>query len=192
MKEGNMTGTINVNYTLIPDEAEVWLALAADVSDIETMIPTTVDDDLGELGWTFAGLINDENGISLTPSSEVMKYNGFGHRNYRTKIKNGELETGFTALEVQNPIIKAITLPGSAANRIGPPQNIQVYVLYRVVDEDTAGGTIVWVTLSSAAIQVDAHSGFVEAGQTEIGMKVYHTTNADGDIFEVVDDEDES
>lgn len=185
-----MTGTINPNQTLIPDEAEVWLALAADVTDIETMIPDTVTTDLAGLGWTFVGLIDDENGISLTPSSEIMKYNGFGHRNYRTKIKNGELETGFTALEVQKPIVKAITLPGSAANKIGPPQNIQVYVLYRVVDEDAAGGTIVWVTLSSAAIQVDAHSGFVEAGQTEIGMKVYHTTNADGDIFEVVEDDE--
>lgn len=186
-----MTGTINPNYTLIPDEAEVWLALAADVTDIETMIPATVDDDLAALGWDFTGLVNDEKGISLTPSSEIMKYNGFGHRNFRTKIKNGELESGFTALEVQKPIVKSITLPGSAANRIGPPQNVQVYVLYRVVDEDTAGGTIVWVTLASAAIQVAEHSGFIEAGKTEIGMKVYHTTNADGDIFEVVE-EDES
>lgn len=185
-----MAGTININYTLIPDEAEVWLALAADVTDIETMIPTTVDDDLAGLGWTFVGMINDENGIPLTPTSEIMKFNAFGHRNYRTKIKNGELESGFTCLEVQKPIVKSITLPGSAANRIGPPQNVQVYVLYRVVDEDTAGGTIVWVTLSSAAIQVDAHSGFVESNQTEIGMKVYHTTNADGDIFEVVEDDE--
>lgn len=185
-----MTGTINVNYTLIPDEAEVWLALAADVSDIETMIPETVSSDLDALGWEFVGLINDEKGIPLTPTSEIMKFNGFGHRNYRTKIKNGELESGFTCLEVQKPIVKSITLPGSAANRIGPPQNVQVYVLYRVVDEDAAGGTIVWVTLSSAAIQVSEHSGFVESNQTEIGMKVYHTTNADGDIFEVVEDDE--
>lgn len=181
-----MTGTINVNYTLIPDEAEVWLALAGDVSNIATMVPAAVDSDLAALGWEFAGMVNDENGISLTPTSEIRKYNAFGHRNFRTKIKNGELETSFTALEVERSIIKSVTLPGSAANKIGPPQNIQVYVLYLVRDEDSAGGTIVWVSLAPAAIQVANHSGYIESSQTEIGMTVYHTTNADGDIFEVV------
>lgn len=187
-----MSGTINPNHTVIPDDAEVWLALAADVTDIETMLPDTVDDDLDALGWEFAGLLNAENGISLTPSSEVMKFSGFGHRNYRTKIKNGELESGFTAQETQRPIIKAITRPGSAPNRIGPPRNVQVYVLYRVVDEDTTNGIILWATLTPSAVQVANDSGFKEASLSEIDMKVYHTTDAAKDTFHVAAVEDES
>lgn len=185
-----MSQPVNPDYTLIPDEAEVWVMFKADVANIADKIPATPTatiEELVELGWNFVGYIDDEKGIPLTPTSEVKKYNAFGHRNFRVKIKNGELETSFTPLEVLSPIVKKLSLQGSAPNKIGPPKNVQVYLLYRVVDEDIPGGGMVWVTLRPAPVQPDSHSGFKEGEKTWVEMKVYHTTNAAGDAFQVVD-----
>jgi hypothetical protein len=105
--------------TLIPDQAEVWLKLASDVTDITTMIPTSVTDDLVALGWEFTGLIDDKKGIPLDPSIEVKEYDAFGHPKFRVKLKKGKLTTGFTALET-NTVTKKIVLPGSAPTRSAP------------------------------------------------------------------------
>src|SRR5205814_3473553 len=127
--------TVNADLTLIPDQAEVWLKLASDVTDITTMIPSSVTDDLTALGWEFSGLIDDKKGIPLDPSIEVKEYDAFGHPKFRAKLKKGKLDTGFTALET-NAATKKIVLPGSAANKIGIPKDVQIYVLYKFVDED--------------------------------------------------------
>lgn len=187
-----MAQLVNPDYTLIPDEAEVWVMFAADLAgaSIADKIPDSPDatnEELEALGWDFTGYIDDEKGIPLTPSSDVRKYNAFGHRNFRVKIKNGELETTFTPLEVLNPVVKRLSFQGSASNKIGPPKNVQVYLLYRVIDEDLVGGGMVWVTLRPAPVQPDAHSGFKEGEKTWVDLKVYHTTDANGDIFQVID-----
>lgn len=186
-----MAQLVNPDYTLIPDEAEVWVLFASDLEgSIASKIPSTptaTNEELTTMGWAFTGYIDDEKGIPLTPTSEVKKYNAFGHRNFRVKIKNGELETSFTPLEVLNPIVKRMSLQGSAPNKIGPPKNVQVYLLYRVVDEDLVGGGMVWVTLRPCPVQPDSHSGFIEGEKTWVEMKVYHTTDAAGDTFQVVD-----
>lgn len=187
-----MVQKVNPDYTLIPDEAEVWVIFASDMdgASIADKIPDAPDatnEALEALGWGFTGYIDDEKGIPLTPSSEVKKYNAFGHRNFRVKIKNGELETSFTPLEVLSPIVKRLSFQGSAPNKIGPPKNVQVYLLYRVIDEDLVGGGQVWVTLSKCPVQPDSHSGFKDGEKTWVELKVYHTTDAAGDTFQVVD-----
>jgi len=179
------SGIINPDATLIPDQAEVWLALKSDVTSIASMIPTLPDEDLDALGWEFTGLIDDKKGIPLDPSIEVKEYDAFGHPRFRVKLKKGKLETGFTALE-NNTTTKKIVLPGSATNRIGIPKDVQVYVLYRFVDEDTATGTIVWVSLTPAPVELKSHGGIIDGELSFAEMVVHHTTDANNDVFEVV------
>jgi len=178
------TPTVNADLTLIPDQAEVWLVLASAVTDIASMIPTTVDDDLDALGWEFTGLIDDKKGIPLDPSIEVKEYDAFGHPKFRVKLKKGKLNTGFTALET-NTTTKKIVLPGSAPNRIGAPKDVQIFVLYKFVDEDR---TTIWVSLTKAPVELKAHGGIIDGELSWAEMTVHHTTNADNDIFEVVSD----
>jgi hypothetical protein len=178
---------INPDATLIPDKAEVWLILASDVTDITTLIPATPDADLSVTLWGFSGLINDQKGIPLDPSIEVKEYNAFGHPLYRVKLKKGKLNTGFTALE-WNLVTRKIVLPGSARNKIGRPKNVQIYVLYRFVDEDVAGGSRVWVSLRPAAAELKSLSGIIE-GEESLAAEItlHHTADALGDVFQVVD-----
>lgn len=181
---------INPDATLIPDGAEVWLILASTI-DAETgiapKIPATPDADLVTLGWEFSGLIDDKKGIPLDPSIEVKEYDAFGHPSFRVKLKKGKLKSGFTALET-NEATKKIVLPGSAPNKIGAPKNVQIYVLYRFVDEDTAGGSRVWVSLRPAPVELKAHGGIIEGELSFAEMVVHHTVDAAGDVFQVVDE----
>ena len=181
-----MPEAINPDATLIPDKAEVWLALAADVTDIATMIPATPDADLDALGWDFTGLISESKGINLEPSIEVKEYDAFGHPIFRVKLKKGKLKTGFTALE-RNAVTNKIVLPGSGPGKIGIPKNVQVYVLYRYVDEDTGQGQIVWVQLTPAPVETKSLSGIIEGELWSAEMTVHHTADANGDVFQVVD-----
>lgn len=179
-----MVSTVNPDATLIPDQAEVWLALKADVTDIADMIPDSPTDDLDALGWEFSGLIDDKKGIPLDPTIEVKEYDAFGHPKFRVKLKNGKLNTGFTALET-NATTKKIVLPGSASNKIGAPKDVQVYVLYRFVDEDNS---IVWVTLRPAPAELKAHGGILDGELSWAEITIHHTADASGDVFQVVDE----
>jgi len=179
-------GTINSDATLIPDKAEVWLMLADGVTNIADHLPENPGDDLAALGWDFSGLIDEKKGIPLNPEIEKKVYNGFGHPRFRVKLKNGALETGFTALE-RNATTKKIVLPGSAPGKIGIPRDIQIYVLYRYVDEGTAEGQIVWATLTKAPVEIKSTSGIVEGELFSAECVVHHTADANGDVFEVID-----
>lgn len=179
------TPVINANATLIPDKAEVWLILKSAVTDPTTLIPTTPTDDLSLLGWQFSGLIDDKKGIPLTPTIEVKEYDAFGHPKFRVKLLRGKLITGFTALE-SNTTTQQVVLPGSASNKIGTPRNVQVYVLYRFVDDDTTVGSRVWVTLTAAPVELKAHSGIIDGEMTWAELAVHHTTDANNDIFQIV------
>ena len=180
-----MVATVNTEFTFIPDEAEVWLALKSDVSNISSMVPNDANADLEAIGWEFCGYLDEKKGISLNPSIEVKKFNAFGHPKFRVKLKNGEVETGFTILE-ENAVTRKIVLPGSAANKIGAPKDVQIYVLYRVIDKDTADGVRVWVSLTPAPVETKDHSGFVDGELTNVGCVVHHTNDAVGDVFEIV------
>lgn len=175
----------NPDLTLIPDEAEVWLALKGDSTALaEDMIPAAVTDDLDELGWEFCGLIDADKGIPLDPTIEVNEYDAFGRPRFRVKAKKGKLNTGFTALET-NTTTKKIVLPGSAANKIGAPKDVQIFVLYRFIDEDR---TTVWVSLTSGLAELKGHGGIIDGELSWADITVHHTTDAAGDIFEVVTD----
>lgn len=175
---------VNASNTVIPDEAEVWLKLAEDVDDITTMIPANVGDDLVGLGWEFTGYIDADKGIPLDPTIEVKEYDAFGHPKFRVKLKKGKLNTGFTALET-NATTKKIVLPGSASNRIGAPKDVQVFVLYKFVDEDR---TTIWVQLTKAPAELKGHGGIIDGELSWADITIHHTTNATGDVFEVVQD----
>ena len=178
-------GTIDADATLIPDQAEVWLMLKADVDgDYSSKIPTSVNADLEALGWLHSGLIDDKKGIPLDPSIEVKEYDAFGHPKFRVKLKNGKLITGFTALET-NAATKKIVLPGSTAKKIGRPKDVQVYVLYRFVDEDR---TTMWVQLTPAPAELKAHGGIIDGELSWAEIAIHHTADAAGDIFEIVND----
>lgn len=176
---------VNANNTLIPDQAEVWLILKSAVAngDITPKIPTSPTADLAALGWEYTGLIDDKKGIPLDPSIEVKEYDAFGHPAFRVKLKKGKLKTGFTAVET-NAATKKIVLPGSASNKIGAPKDVQGFVLYRFVDEDRA---TVWVQLTPAPFELKAHGGIIDGELSWAEITVHHTTNAAGDIFQVVD-----
>lgn len=176
-------GAISSANTLIPDQAEVWLALKSAVADITTMIPTSATADLAALGWSHSGLIDDKKGIPLDPSIEVKEFDAFGHPKFRVKLKNGKLNTGFTVLET-NSVTKKIVLPGSAPNKIGAPKDVQIYVLYRFFDEDRA---TVWVSLSPAPVELKSHGGIMDGELSWAEMTVHHTTDANTDVFQVVD-----
>lgn len=177
-------GIVNADLTLIPDKAEVWVALKSDVSDASTLAPTNVNVDLLTLGWAFAGYIDADKGISIAPSVEFKEYDAFGHPRFRTKTKKGKLDTGFTLLET-NAVTRKIVLPGSAANKIGIPKDVQIYVLYKFVDEDR---TTIWRQLTPAATEQKGDSGIIDGGLRWFEMTVHHTANAAGDVFEIVTD----
>lgn len=179
---------INPQATVIPDKAEVWLALKSNVSNINSMIPATVTSDLAALGWEFCGLIDDQRGIPLEPSVEVKPYNAFGHPQFRVKLRNGTLKTGFTVLE-SNSVTRKVVLPGSGAGKVGIPRDIQVYVLYRFVD---ATVTRVWVSLTPAPVEVTAHGGIVDGELSFAELMVHHTANSSGDVFQALSNGDES
>lgn len=181
-----MVSTVNPDATLIPDQAEVWLALASTVTTPSSLIPPSLTTDPGTIGWTFVGYIDDKKGIPLDPKIDVVDFDAFGHPKYRRKLKNGDVTTGFTAIE-WNDLTRQIVLPGSAPNRRGIPKNIQVYILYRVVDLDVTTGTIMWSTLTKAPIEMTGTSGFVEGQEWWAEFKVHHTTDANNDVFAVVD-----
>jgi hypothetical protein len=180
-----MPVTVNPDATLIPDQAEVWVALKSTVTSISSMIPATPSDDLSALGWSFCGLVDDKKGIPLDPSIEVREYDAFGHPQFRVKLKNGKLKTGFTALE-RNTVTKQIVLPGSTSNKIGAPKNVQIYVLYKFVDQDITNGTTCWVSLTAAPVELKGTSGIVEGEAFWADLTVHHTTDANNDIFQVV------
>lgn len=175
---------INPEATLIPDKAEVWIALKADVADIATMIPATPTADLAGLGWSHSGLVDDRKGIPLDPTIEVKEYDAFGHPNFRVKLRKGKLKSGFTVFEI-NDVTRKFVLPGSTPKRIGIPKDVQIYVLYRFIDEDRS---TVWVSLTPAAVEVKSHGGVVEGELSFAECVVHHTANATRDVFEVVDD----
>ncbi|QFG10032.1 major tail protein [Mycobacterium phage IdentityCrisis] len=179
---------INPAATVIPDKAEVWIALKSDVTDINgvipaSMIPSAPTDDLEALGWEFSGLIDDKKGIPVNPAIEVKPYDAFGHPRFRVKLKKGTLETGFTVLET-NSVTRKFVLPGSSAKRIGIPKDVQIFVLYRFVDEDIAR---VWVSLTPAPVEVKSHGGVVDGELSFAECVVHHTATADGDVFELLD-----
>lgn len=178
-----MVATINPDATIIPDKAEVWLALKADVVDIAEMMPQNADDDLEDLDWEFSGLIDDKKGIPLDPSGEVKEYDAFGHPVFRTKFRKGKLKSGFTVLEY-NPVTRKIVLPGSAPGKLGIPKDVQIYVLYRFVDEDI---TRVWVSLRPALAELKGHGGVVDGELSFAEITVHHTADAAGDVFDYLD-----
>jgi hypothetical protein len=179
-------GVINPDATLIPDQAEVWLILKSAVTDPTALIPATPTADLAALGWQFSGLIDDKKGIPLTPTIEIKEFDAFGHPKFRIKLLRGKLITGFTALET-NATTKQIVLPGSSANKIGVPHDVQVYVLYRFLDQDTSAGSRVWVSLTAAPVELKAHGGILYGELSWAEMAVHHTTDANNDIFQIVD-----
>ncbi len=174
---------VNFDATIIPDGAEVWVAHKADVTDIALMYPTNPSADLEALGWDEVGLVDAADGIPLDPNIEVKEYDAFGHPRFRVKLRKGKLDTGFTIFE-DNEVTRRIALPGSAHNKIGIPKDVQLYVLYRVVDEDRG---LVWVSERPGAAQVTAATGFKEGEIWSRTIKMLHTANALGDAFHVVD-----
>lgn len=178
-------GIINPNATIIPDHAEVWVVLASAVTggSITSMIPSTPTADLGALGWSFCGLIDDKKGVPLTPTIEVKEYDAFGHPLFRTKARKGKLQTGFTVLET-NSVTKTIVLPGSAPNKLGAPKDTQVYVLYRFIDATLER---VWVSLRPALAETKSHGGLIDGELSFAEVAIHHTNDANNDVFQVVD-----
>lgn len=178
-----MVQTANPDLTIIPDKAEVWLFMASDVTDISTKIPATAGADLDALGWSLTGLVGEK--IPLTPSGEVKEFDAFGRPAYRMKFRKGKLQSGFTALEY-NAVMQKLILPGSAGNKIGIPKNVQIYVLYKWVDEDVAGGTRIWVSLRPALAELKSLAGINDGEEWSAEIVVHHTADANRDVFQTV------
>lgn len=181
-----MAQTINPELTVIPDQAEVWFVLKSDVVDaaaLAAMTPTTADDDLEALGWEEVGLIDNKKGIPLDPSGEIKEYDAFGHPIFRTKFFRGKLTSGFTALE-WNTVTRKFVLPGSAADKIGAPRDIQGYVLYRFVDEERA---TCWMALRPAMLELKDKVGLVEGELSSAEIVVHHTNDSNNDVFQIID-----
>jgi hypothetical protein len=174
---------INPDATIIPDKAEVWLALKSEIVSLATIAPDAVGDDLEDLGWQFCGLIDDAKGIPLEPSIEVKPYDAFGHPQFRVKLRKGTLKTGFTVLET-NSVTQKIVLPGSASGKLGIPKDVQVYVLYKFEDDDA---TRIWYSLTAAPVELKSHGGIIDGELSFAEMVVHHTSNADNDVFQVLD-----
>lgn len=174
---------INPDATIIPDRAEVWLALKSEVMGLNSIAPEAVGDDLADLGWQFCGLIDDAKGIPLEPSIEVKPYDAFGHPQFRVKLRKGTLKTGFTVLET-NSVTQKIVLPGSANGKLGIPKDVQVYVLYKFEDDDV---TRIWYSLTAAPVELKSHGGIIDGELSFAEMVVHHTSNADNDVFQVLD-----
>jgi hypothetical protein len=179
-----MVSTINPDATVIPDKAEVWLALKSGVTSLAAITPVDATQDFEALGWSFSGLIDDKKGIPLDPAIEVKPYDAFGYPQFRVKLRKGTLKSGFTVLET-NAVTKTIVLPGSASSKIGIPKDIQVYVLYRFVDDST---TRAWMSLRPAPIELKSHGGIVDGELSYAEMAVHHTADANNDVFLVIDD----
>lgn len=177
--------TGNPDLTLIPDKAEVWIALKSEVTNLTAMTPTTASADLAALGWQFSGLVDDKKGIPINPEGEVKEYDAFGRPRFRTKFRKGKLTSGFTALEI-NDATRKIVLPGSASNKIGAPKNVQIYVLYRWLDEDVSGGSRIWMSLRPALAELKSHGGMVEGELSFAEIVVHHTADANGDVFQTI------
>jgi hypothetical protein len=173
---------INPDATIIPDKAEVWLALKSNVQSASSLIPSTVSTNLSTLGWEFCGLIDEAKGIPLEPSVDVKEYDAFGFPRFRVKLRRGGLKTGFTVLET-NAVTAKIVIPGSSGNKLGIPKDVQVYVLYKFADDIQ---TRIWVSLTPAPIELKAHGGIVDGELTYAEMVVHHTANASNDVFQVV------
>jgi hypothetical protein len=181
-----VTGVINADATVIPDQAEVWLLPKASApTGITSFIPALPTSDLSALGWSFCGLIDDKKGIPMTPTIEVKDYNAFGYPQFRVKLRNGKLMTAFTALEI-NSCTRQFVLPGSTAAKKGPPKNVQFYVLYKWTDNDITNGTKIWVTLAACPIELKTMGGIVEGELSWAECNVHHTTDANRDIFQEV------
>lgn len=180
-----MVQAANPDLTIIPDRAEVWLALKTDVSSISSYIPTSADADLDALGWKLCGLIDDKKGISLDPAGDVKEYDAFGRPAFRMKLKKGKLTTAFTALEY-NDVTRKVILPGSSSNKVGIPKNVQIYVLYRFYDDDVSGGTRIWVSLRPALAELKNHGGIIDGELQFAEIAVHHTSDANNDVFQVV------
>lgn len=174
---------INPDATIIPDKAEVWLALKSEIVSLATIAPDAVTDDLADLGWQFCGLIDDAKGIPLEPSIEVKPYDAFGHPQFRVKLRKGTLKTGFTVLET-NSVTQKIVLPGSASGKLGIPKDVQVFVLYKFEDDDV---TRIWYSLTAAPVELKSHGGIIDGELSFAEMVVHHTSNADNDVFQVLD-----
>lgn len=185
------TPQINPDATLIPDKAEVWLALKdavdAKTNGVSDMMPDTPDDDLDGLGWEFCGLIDNAKGIPLDPSGEVKEYDAFGHPIFRVKFRKGKVVTGFTLLE-ENDVTAKVVLPGSETGKLGIPKNTQIYVLYRFIDLDTgAKGNRVWVSLRPALAELKSHGGIIDGELSFAEIAVHHTADANRDVFQVIE-----
>ena len=160
-----MPGVVNTNATLIPDQAEVWIALKSSVTSISAWIPTSPTIDPTTLGWSFCGLVDNQQGIALDPSIEIKKYDAFGHPKFRVKLKNGDLTTAFKALEKTNAAVKQIVLPGSAANKIGFLSNTAEEALLKKpeqrqkIAEALYKGIVAYVDTLSHPQQVATKSG---------------------------------
>lgn len=177
---------VNPDATVIPDEAEVWIALKSDFPNgVTTKIPATPDADLAALGWGFIGLIDDKKGIPIEPGGEVKEYDAFGRPAFRKKFRKGKLNTGFTVLE-WNDTTRKIILPGSTNDKIGIPKNTQIYVLYRWVDEDVPTGSLVWVSLMPGLAELKGNSGVVDGELVSNEIVVHHVPDSNGDVFKIV------
>lgn len=177
-----MAVDINPDATLIPDQAEVWIQLKEDVADIATVTPSLATDDLEALGWDFVGLVDDKKGIPIDPTIELKEYDAFGHPVFRTKLRKGKVKSGFTIFE-DNATTRKIVLPGSASDKIGIPKDVQIYVLYKFVDEDR---TQLWVSLRPAAAELKSHGGVVDGELSFAEIVVHHTADSNRDVFKRV------
>ncbi|NKT99822.1 hypothetical protein GS917_18730 [Rhodococcus hoagii] len=177
---------VNADATRIWDGAETYVIDAADVSDINTLVPADVDATL-DPKWLFVGLQDADAGVPVTPELEIVHYDGFGHPRYRSKARRGSVTTGFTAFE-DNPVTRKFVLPGSAPNRVGAPKGIRFYVLYKFEDE---GYTDILITTRPALLELSSHSGKTEAGQESYEMTCHHANDANGDVFIRVETEPE-
>ena len=179
-----MTGVINADASHIWDDAEAWIMAKADAGgDITSKIPASPDADFAALGWLFVGLIDAKKGIPVDPKIDVKKFDGFGYPSYRTKASKGEVTTGFTALE-DNATTARIVLPGSDADHIGIPKDMQFYVLYRTVDQGLADE--VRVSKRPALLELKSHSGAVEGEQESYEFVAHHSPDENKDIFKRV------
>lgn len=177
-----MVAPVNPNASHIWDEAETWVIEAKDVpgDDITAFLPTSLDDDLEELGWAHVGLLDASAGIPVTPEMEINHYDGFGHSRYRSKGRKGSLTTGFTALE-DNVVTRKFVLPGSASNKIGAPRSVYFWILYVLRDEDIV--TDIRVSTRPALLELTNHSGAVEGEQEMYEITCHHANDSNRDVF---------
>ncbi len=179
-----MVATINADASHIWDEAEVWIQSKTKVDaagGIANVMPAFSDGDFSAKGWDYVGLIDAGKGIPVEPEGELKEFDGFGFAAYRSKFSKGKLKTGFTCLE-ENAVTSGIVLPGSTADKIGVPRDLQYYVLYRTVDAGYAD--LGRVSLRPALLELTGHSGAVEGEQESYEFKVHHAPDTNKDVFQ--------